>query len=254
MGVGCKSIFCGGCKSWVHKKCFGISGSLKRDPSFRCARCLVTARPVDGRIITEVQMGNDKLEVVTDFCYLGDMISAGKGCKLSSITRCKSAWSKFHQLLPLLTNPHLLFKTRGQIYNTYIRAVMLFSSETWSLTTPFLNRLKCNVLAMIQRVEDRKNAKKLYAKLGIQKIEPALRCHRLKWFGHVMRSSGWLSKVRDFKVIGVKRLGKPKKTWEKLLKKDRAKLSLMEFDQHDNLTWKKTVFKKALPSADENGL
>ena len=78
-GVGCNSIFCEGCKNWVHKKCCGISGGLKRDPSFRCARCLDTARPVDGRKITEVQMGNDKLEVVTDFCYLGDMISAGGG-------------------------------------------------------------------------------------------------------------------------------------------------------------------------------
>ena len=133
-GVGYNSIFCESCKSWVHKKCCGISGGLKRDPSIRCARCLGTARPVDGRKITEVQMGNDKLEVVTDFCYLGDMISAGGGCELSSITRCKSASSTSHQ------SPSF-FTTRGQIYNTYIRAVMLYSSETWGLTTPSLNRL-----------------------------------------------------------------------------------------------------------------
>ena len=226
----------------MHNKCCGISGGLKRDPSFRCARSLGTARPMDGRKIIEIQMGNDKLEVVTDFCYLGDMISAGGGCELSSITRCKSAWSKFRQLLPLLTNPHLLFTTRGQIYNPYIRAVVLYSSETWSLTTLSLNRLKRNDLAMIRwickaRVEDRISAKKLHAKLGIQNIESALRCHKLRWFGLVMRSSDWLSKVREFKVVGVKRPGRPKMTWEELLKMDRAKLSLMEIDPHDRLTW-----------------
>ena len=189
--------------------------------------CLMsgTARPVDGRKITKVQMVNDMLEVVTDFCCLGHMISAGGGCELSSITRCKSAWSKFHQLLSLLTNPHLLFTNRGQIYSTYIRAVMLYSSETWSLLTPSLNRLKRNELAMIRwickaRVEDRISAEKLHAKIGIQNIESALRCHRLRWFGHVVRSSGWFSKIREFKVIGVKRPGRPKMTWEELLKKD----------------------------------
>ena len=225
----------------MHKKCCCISGGLKRDPSLRCSRCLGTARPMYGRKITEVQMGNDKLEVVTNFCYLGDMISAERGCELSSITRCKSAWSKFRQLLPLLTNPHLLFTTRGQIYNTYTRAVMLYSSETWSLTTPSLNRLKRNDLAMVRwickaRVEDRISAEKLHAKLGIRNVETALRCHRLSCFGHVVRSSGWLSKVREFKVVGVKRPGRPKMTWEELLKKNRTKLSLMEIDPHDRLT------------------
>ena len=228
----------------MHKKCCGISGGLKRNPSFKCAHCLGTARPVYGRKMTEVQMGNDKLEVVTDFCYLGDMISAERGRELSSITRCKSAWSKFRQLLSLLTNPHLLFTTRGQIYNTYIRAVMLYSSETWSLTTPSLNRLKRNDSARIRwickaRVEDRISAEKLHAKLGIQNIESALRCHRLRWFGHVVRSSDWLSKVREFKVVGVKKPGRPKMTWKELLIKDRTKLNLMEIDPYDRLTWKR---------------
>ena len=136
---------------------------------------------------------------------------------------------------------------------------MLCFSETWSLTTPSLNRLKRNDLAMIRwickaRVEDRISAEKLHKKLGIQNIELALRCHRLRWFGHVVRSSGWLSKVREFKVVGVKRPGRPKMTWEELLKKDRTKLSLMEIDTHDCLTWERLVFKKASPSAEKNGL
>ena len=187
------------------------------------------------------------------------MSSAGEGCELFLITRCKSAWRKFRQLLPLFTNSHLLFTTGGQIYNTYVRAVMLYSFETWSLTTPSLNRLKRNDLAMIRwickaRVEDRISAEKLHAKLGIQNIESALRCHRLRWFGHVVRSSGWLSKVKEFKFVGVKRPGRPKMTWEELLKKDQTKLSLMEIDPHDRLTWKRLVFKIALPSAEKNGL
>ena len=80
-GVGSSNaIFCGGCKRWVHKKCSGIKGPLRPDPEFRCARCLGTARAIDEREVSEVEVGNEKLEVVPEFCYLGDMLSAGGGC------------------------------------------------------------------------------------------------------------------------------------------------------------------------------
>ena len=47
-GVGSNSIFCNGCKHWVHKKCSGLK-RLKKDPDYRCTQCQGTARPLDGR-------------------------------------------------------------------------------------------------------------------------------------------------------------------------------------------------------------
>ena len=62
-GVGSNSIFCKGCKHWVHKKCSGLK-RLTEDPDYRCTRCKGTACPLDGRPQREVQVGPDKLEVV----------------------------------------------------------------------------------------------------------------------------------------------------------------------------------------------
>ena len=101
-GVGSNSIFCNGCKHWVHKKCSGLK-HLKKDPDYRCTRRQGTARPLDGRPQEEVQVGPDKLEVVTSFCYLGDMLSAAGGCELSTTIRMKTAWKKFKDLLPVHT-------------------------------------------------------------------------------------------------------------------------------------------------------
>ena len=42
-GVGSNSIFCNGCKHWVHKKCSGLK-RLTKDPNYRCTRCQGTAR------------------------------------------------------------------------------------------------------------------------------------------------------------------------------------------------------------------
>ena len=49
-----------------------------------------------------MDFGDDKLGVVPNFCYLGDMLSAGVGNESSPIARIKSGWKKFRKL-PILT-------------------------------------------------------------------------------------------------------------------------------------------------------
>ena len=150
-GVGSNSIFCNGCKHWVHKKCSGLK-CLKKNPDYRCTRCQGTACPLHGRPQKEVQVGPDKFEVVASFCYLGDMLSAAGGCELSTTTRVKTAWKKFKDLLPVLSSRHLSFKTRGHVYSSCVRSTMLHASETWPLTKPNLQRLQRNDRAMIRQI------------------------------------------------------------------------------------------------------
>ena len=150
-GVGSNSIFCNGCKHWVHKKCSGLK-CLKKDPDYRCTRCQGTARPLDGRPQKEVQVGPDKLEVVASFCYLGDMLSAAGGCELSTTTCVKTAWKKFKDLLPVLSSRHLSLKTRGHVYSSCVWSAKLHASETWPLTKPNLQRLQGNDRAMIRQI------------------------------------------------------------------------------------------------------
>ena len=146
-GVASNSIYCAGCSHWVHKKCSG----LKSNPDYRCSRCKGTARPIDGRPHNEWLLVQDKkLDVVDSFCYLGDTIGAGGGCDLSVITRIRSAWGKFRELLPILTSRALSYITHGQIYSTYIRTVLLYDSECWAPNVNDLLKLQRNDRAMIR--------------------------------------------------------------------------------------------------------
>ena len=225
-GVGSSNaIFCGGCKRWVHKKCSGIKGPLRPDPEFRCARCLGTARAIDEREVSEVEVGNEKLEVVPEFCYLGDMLSAGGGCELAAITRCKCAWGKFRQLLPLLTNRHLPLLTRAKVYSSCVRSVMLHAAETWAMKVDTLNRLRRNDCGMIcwicnVRAKDEVSSDSLLTKLGIQDLDVVLRTSRMRWFGHAERSTGWIAEVRKLNVVAQKRSGRPRKSWDEVLENE----------------------------------
>ena len=42
-----------------------------------CPRCRGVSRPIDGRPLTQVEVDGAQLDVVANFCYLGDMLSAG---------------------------------------------------------------------------------------------------------------------------------------------------------------------------------
>ena len=91
---------------------------LRPDPDFRCARCLGKARPIDGRLVKEDQVDDEKVEAAPEFCYLGDMLSAGGGCELAAVTRCKLAWDNFQQLLSPLHQPKpATFDQRSSVFN-----------------------------------------------------------------------------------------------------------------------------------------
>ena len=89
-GVGSSNaIVCSQCKLWVHGRCRGIQGRIVANPDNVCPRCLGQTRPIDGRSITQVDVDGPLLDVEASFCYLGDMLSAGGGCSLATITRGK---------------------------------------------------------------------------------------------------------------------------------------------------------------------
>ena len=117
-GGGRNVVFCGGCLSWIHKKCSGIKGPLGRGPDFSCAGCLGKVRPIDGRLVKEVLVDEEKVEAVPELCYLGDMFSAGGGCEPAAVTHGKSG--KFCQLLSLHTNRNLPRLTRDRVYSIYV--------------------------------------------------------------------------------------------------------------------------------------
>ena len=48
----------------------------------------------------------------------------------------------------------------------------------------------------------------------------------MRWCGHVERSKVWTAQVRKLNVIAQTRSGKPRKSWEEVLLKDRKKLGM----------------------------
>ena len=120
------------------------------------------------------------------------------------VNYCKSAWGKFRQLLPLLTKRNLPLLTRGRVYSTCVTSVMLHAAETWAMTVATLNCIRRNDRAMIRwicnvKANDEVSSDSLLSKLGLKDIDVVLRSSKMRWYGHVERSKGWIAQVRKLK-------------------------------------------------------
>ena len=224
-GVGRNSILCPACKCWVHAKCSGLKGQLAKATKFLCSQC--SGAVADRNYEEKVMLAGSNLEVVDKFCYLGDMLDAGGGAESSTVTRVRSGWKKFRELLPMLTTKVISLKVEGELYAAYVRSVMLYGSETWPIKVEESQRLQRNEMSMILwmcgvTMRDRYPCEELRARVGIKPIVNVMCQRRLRWFGHIERreDNSWLKKVQILAVDGHSRGGRPRKTWEHVIMED----------------------------------
>ena len=122
-----------------HNGCRGIKGRLKTDSNFKCKCYTGKDVPMPPE---EVRMDEGTLEVVDSVCYL---LRAGGSCELSSSVRIKTARDgKFRQLFPILSHRYIPLETRGKLYGTCVRSVMIYGSVCWTLKRPSLARMLRN--------------------------------------------------------------------------------------------------------------
>ena len=130
--VGCNFIQCTKCQRWVHRRCSDVPRQVSLLSSrgiFVCRTCLHHNCSVVEKL--EFKTGEDVLEEVEKFCYLGDMISCFGGASEAVSARIGSAWKKFRELSGVLVGKRgLSLMQRMKIYQCCVRLVLLYCCET----------------------------------------------------------------------------------------------------------------------------
>ena len=97
--VGCNSILCTKCQTWVHCRCSDVPrqvSPLSCWVVFVCRTCLGHNCSVEDKL--EFKRGEDVLKEVEKFRYLGDMISCYCGAFEAVSARIGSTWKKCREL------------------------------------------------------------------------------------------------------------------------------------------------------------
>ena len=82
------------------------------------------------------------IKQVSAFNYLGSTITEDARCMKEIKRRIVLAKSAFSKLNNILRNTSLSMRTRMRVLNCYIYLVLLYGSETWSITSDMRKHLE----------------------------------------------------------------------------------------------------------------
>ena len=99
------------------------------------------------RQVNGLHIDGHEYEIVDKLCYLGDMLSQEGDCEHAILKRIQTGCLKFRELSGMLIRKMMSLQSKGIIYTTCIKPVMLYDSETWLI--------KIEDIMKIQRSETR---------------------------------------------------------------------------------------------------
>ena len=243
-GVGTNSILCQTCGKWIHRRCSGESGSLSGIPAgFQCKRCRGMVEETRGRR-EDLEVDGMRYEVVTNFCYLGDVLDEGGGCAVAVSRRIRAGWSKFRELSGVVLAKDIPNHLKGFVYKTYIRPVAIYGCESWPMRAEEEKRLQRMERKMLRwMVREEMEEDEFRRRLGVEDVAIAMRRNRLRWFGHVERreDTSWLKKVRQVEVRGSRPKGRPRLTWSQVIERDLHEWRMKKEDAKDRDTWRRSL-------------
>jgi len=133
-----------------------------------------------------------ELEEVQHYKYLGSYISADSNIEKEISTRIGLAAQAFNRLRNVWKSTSLQTKTKLRIYNSNVRSVLLYASETWRMNKKIGSRLKgfeerCLRQVSKLRWEQCVTNIKVIRPTGINNIVLEVKQRHWRWLSHVLR-------------------------------------------------------------------
>ena len=171
---------------------------------------------------TPITLNGDILKEVDKFVYLGSVVSTDGGTDQDIRSRINKARHAFNTLRPIWRSSALSTRNKIRIFNTNVKAVLLYGSETWRTTQgitsklqAFLNRCLRNILKA--RWPDTINNQDLWSQTNQTPIEYELKKRKWGWIGHTLRKpvTNITKEALDWNPQGKRKVGRPKQTWRR---------------------------------------
>jgi hypothetical protein len=141
----------------------------------------------------QIQLHQGSVQVVDKFKYLGSLLQPQGHLESELSRRIALAAASFTQLRQYLCDQSLSMHTRILAYKAVVVPTLLYgAAESWALSASQLQRLDTFNTSCLRRMAgftrlDHVTNEHLHSITEQPPISSLLRCHRLRWLGHVAR-------------------------------------------------------------------
>ena len=151
---------------------------------------------------------------VQSFKYLGTIITADGRCNVEVKSRIAQGKSAFHKMKSILCNKSLSLALRKQCLQTYIKPILLYGSEAWTINKATKQRLHATEMWFLRRMMKISWTAKITNENVLKEANEKrrlitdLRKRQSKFIGHVLRKRKIEHLVTTGKILGKRDRGR----------------------------------------------
>ena len=168
-----------------------------------------------------ITLNGEPLEETDSFTYLGSTINKNGGTEGDVKARIQKARVAFIMFRKMWRARHIKINTKLKIFNSNVKAVLLYGSETWRTTQKTLKRIQTFINKCLRRILHLKWTDKvpnttLWKTTKQLPIENEIKKRKWKWIGHTLRKP--LETITRQAITWNppgkrRRRGRPRNTW-----------------------------------------
>jgi hypothetical protein len=199
-----------------------------------------------------ITLEGQAIEEVEKFTYLGSVVGKKGGSDEDIEARIKKARQSFIMLRPIWKDRHLTQKTKLRIFNSNVKTVLLYGSESWKRTKALDNKLQVFINKCLREIlkiwwPETISNEELWQRTNQEAITVTIGRRKWRWVGHTWRrEEGNIARTAlEWNPQGQRRRGRPCNTWRRTLDAElkRGKLTWAEAKRkaQDRSEWRDIV-------------
>ena len=167
----------------------------------------------------EIKVGDQKLEQVKKFKYLGTQITEDGKTETEIKNRINLAKSKFSTMAKILTSRSLKIPTKLKMLKCYVFSIFTYGAEAWTLTKVLENKIEAFEMWCLRRIskiswKDKVSNEDVLIKLNTERqLLRDIQRRKCRYYGHIKRKGNILTTAVEGRLQGKRPRGRPRNNW-----------------------------------------